>query len=78
MGVAMGFHSSVSRDVEFLGSSLEDLRCLINSSFAYLPVVRVCIEHPSIPNHMVPITDMDQLYDNAVVFLIPVATSSVC
>ncbi|KAK8800873.1 hypothetical protein WA538_004069, partial [Blastocystis sp. DL] len=66
--------NTVSRDVEFVGSSLEDLRYLINSSFSYLPVVRVCIEHPSIPNHMVPITDMDQLYDNAVVFLIP-ATS---
>ena len=70
--------NTVSRDVEFVGSSLEDLRYLINSSFSYLPVVRVCIEHPSIPNHMVPITDMDQLYDNAVVFLIPATSSLVC
>ena len=63
--------NSVSKDVLFSGSSLEELRNAINSCFLYLPVVKVCIEHPSQPHTLVNITDIDQLYDNAVILLLP-------
>lgn len=55
----------------FAGTSLEELKDVINSNFLYLPVVKVCIEHPSIPDQLVSITDIDQLYDNATIHLIP-------
>ena len=55
----------------FSGTSLEELKNVINSNFLYLPVVKVCIEHPSIPDQLVRITDIDQLYDNATIHLIP-------
>ena len=61
----------VSKSVSFAGTTLEELKNLINSNFLYLPVVKVCIEHPSIPSQLVNITDIDQLYDNAVIHLIP-------
>ena len=61
----------VSKNVLFAGTTLEELKNLINGNFLYLPVVKVCIEHPSIPGQLVNITDMDQLYDNATIHLIP-------
>ena len=67
----MELTSSVSKSVQFTGSSLEELRNTINGNFLYLPVVKVCIEHPSIPNQLVNVSDIDQLYDNAVIHLIP-------
>ena len=62
---------SVSKSVTFSGTSLEELKNVINSNYLYLPVVKVCIEHPSIPGQLVNITDIDQLYDNATIHLIP-------
>ncbi|KAK8802525.1 hypothetical protein JH06_4314 [Blastocystis sp. subtype 4] len=63
--------NTVSKSILFSGTSLEDLKNVINSNFLYLPVVKVCIEHPSIPDQLVRITDIDQLYDNATIHLIP-------
>lgn len=62
---------SVSKDVVFSGSSLDELKAVINGCYLYLPVVKVCIEHPSLPHTLVNITDIDQLYDNAVIVLVP-------
>ena len=55
----------------FSGSSLDELKATINGCYLYLPVVKVCIEHPSMPHTLVNITDIDQLYDNAVIVLVP-------
>lgn len=55
----------------FSGRTLEDLKNAINSCFSILPVVRVCIEHPSVPDQLVNVTSLDQLYNNAVIHLIP-------
>ena len=63
--------TSERKEISFSGTSLEELRSMINSCFLFLPLVRVCIEHPSIPNQLVSITDLDQLYDNAVIHLLP-------
>lgn len=61
----------MSKDVVFSGSSLDELKAVINGCYLYLPVVKVCIEHPSLPHTLVNITDIDQLYDNAVIVLVP-------
>ena len=66
-----GVNGSVSKDVVFSGSSLDELKATINGCYLYLPVVKVCIEHPSLPHTLVNITDIDQLYDNAVIVLVP-------
>ena len=66
-----GVSDSVSKDVVFSGSSLDELKAVINGCYLYLPVVKVCIEHPSLPHTLVNITDIDQLYDNAVIVLVP-------
>ncbi|KAK8829842.1 hypothetical protein WA577_001234 [Blastocystis sp. JDR] len=63
--------NTVSKDVVFSGSSLDELKATINGCYLYLPVVKVCIEHPSMPHTLVNITDIDQLYDNAVIVLVP-------
>lgn len=61
--------------VTFCGNTLQDLQTLINSNFISLPLVHVCVEHPSIPNKLVNIVSIDQLYDNAVLHLIPFSQS---
>ena len=66
-----GVRIRVSKDVVFSGSSLDELKATINGCYLYLPVVKVCIEHPSMPHTLVNITDIDQLYDNAVIVLVP-------
>lgn len=70
-GEGGGVRSRVSKDVVFSGSSLDELKATINGCYLYLPVVKVCIEHPSMPHTLVNITDIDQLYDNAVIVLVP-------
>ncbi|CBK25173.2 uncharacterized protein [Blastocystis hominis] len=64
---------SERRGVIFQGHTLEELQTLINQTFLSLPLVHVCVEHPSIPGRLVNITDIDQLYDNAVIHLVPVS-----
>ena len=68
-------YKSERKVVTFCGNTLQDLQTLINSNFLSLPFVHVCVEHPSIPNKLVNIVSIDQLYDGAVLHLIPFSQS---